>query len=45
MTDPNSQTVSYAYDTLRRVTETTATAGGKTYRNEYVYDANQGTLI
>ena len=44
VTDPNSQTVNYTYDTLRRVTQTTAAANGKTHRNEYVYDANKGTL-
>ena len=38
VTDPNSQTVSYTYDTLKRVTQASATAGGNTYKNEYVYE-------
>ncbi len=40
VTDPKGQTVSYTYDVLKRVTKTETTAGGKVYRNEYVYDGS-----
>ena len=43
VTDPKGQTVGYTYDTLKRVTATTATADGKTYKNEYVYTADKLT--
>ena len=45
VTDPNGQTVSYAYDTLNRVTAATTAADGKTYRNEYVYTADKLTHV
>ncbi len=37
VTDPNGQTVSYAYDASKRVTGVQTTAGGKTYKNAYTY--------
>lgn len=45
VTDPNGQTVGYTYDTLKRVTATTAAAEGKTYKNEYVYAADKLTQV
>ena len=38
MTDPNGQSVNYSYDSRRRVTSTSATADGKTYKNTYTYN-------
>jgi len=45
VTDPKGQTVGYTYDTLKRVTATTAAAEGKTYKNEYVYAADKLTQV
>ena len=38
VTDPNGQSVNYSYDSRRRVTSTSATADGKTYKNTYTYN-------
>lgn len=38
VTDPNGQSVNYSYDSRRRVTGTSATADGKTYKNTYTYN-------
>lgn len=38
VTDPNGQSVNYTYDSRRRVTGTSATADGKTYKNAYTYE-------
>ncbi|HIU14971.1 MAG TPA: DNRLRE domain-containing protein, partial [Candidatus Ventricola intestinavium] len=38
VTDPNGQSVAYTYDSRRRVTSTTATAGDMTYKNAYTYE-------
>ena len=35
--DPNGQTVNYAYDIMKRVTDVHTTADGKTYKNAYSY--------
>lgn len=44
--DANGQRVDYTYDLLKRLKETTASADGVTYRNEYVYsDANRLTVV
>ena len=45
VTDPNGQTVQYTYDTLKRVTGVQATAGGKTYKNAYVYTDDKLTQV
>ena len=44
VTDAKGQTVRYEYDSLRRVTKTSAIAGESEIRNEYSYDAQRGTL-
>ncbi len=41
VTDPNGQTVSYTYDALKRITETTAIADGTTYKNQYSYNQDR----
>ncbi len=41
VTDPTGQTVSYAYDALRRITATQTVSEGKTYQNTYTYDGDQ----
>ena len=38
VTDPNGQQVQYAYDSARRVTQVSASAGGKQYKNAYAYE-------
>lgn len=35
--NPNGQTVNYAYDIMKRVTDVHTTADGKTYKNAYSY--------
>ena len=35
--DPNGQTVNYAYDIMKRITDVHTTADGKTYKNAYSY--------
>lgn len=37
VTDPNGQTVSYSYDARKRITSTSATAGGVLYKATYTY--------
>ncbi len=37
MTDAKGQSVSYGYDSTKRVTSVQASAGGKTCKNEYAY--------
>ena len=38
VTDPNGQQVQYAYDSARRVTQVSASTGGKQYKNAYAYE-------
>lgn len=38
VTDPNGQSVSYAYDSRKRVIGTNATADGLAYKNAYTYE-------
>ena len=38
VTDPNGQSVNYAYDSRKRVIETTANMAGKVYKNAYTYE-------
>lgn len=38
VTDPNGQSVNYTYDALKRVTGTSATVDGNTYKNAYTYE-------
>lgn len=38
VTDPNGQSVNYTYDALKRVTGTSATVDGNTYKNTYTYE-------
>lgn len=35
--NPNGQTVNYAYDIMKRITDVHTTADGKTYKNAYSY--------
>ena len=44
ITDPKGQAVTYTHDTLRRVTEVSTQADGKSYQNNYTYDQNRGLL-
>ena len=49
VTDAKGQTVTYAYDNLRRIVKTSANVGAKegipTVHNEYTYDAKRGNLV
>ena len=49
VTDAKGQTVTYAYDNLRRIVKTSANVGTKegipTAHNEYSYDAKRGNLV
>ncbi|MFQ7074065.1 MAG: DNRLRE domain-containing protein [Christensenellales bacterium] len=49
VTDAKGQTVTYAYDNLRRIVKTSANVGAKegilTAHNEYTYDAKRGNLV
>ena len=49
MTDAKGQTVTYAYDNLRRIVKTSAKMGAEaglpTVHNEYTYDAKRGNLV
>ncbi|MBR0320624.1 MAG: RHS repeat protein, partial [Clostridia bacterium] len=44
VTDPKGQEVVYTHDALRRVTQVATQDNGKTYRNNYTYDAARGLL-
>lgn len=41
VTDPNNQSVEYTYDSVKRVTGTTAVVDGNTYKNTYSYEDNK----
>ena len=49
VTDAKGQTVTYAYDNLRRIVKTSAKMGAEaglpTVHNEYTYDAKRGNLV
>lgn len=49
VTDAKGQTVTYAYDNLRRIVKTSANVGAKegilTAHNEYTYDVKRGNLV
>ena len=49
VTDAKGQTVTYAYDNLRRIVKTSAKTGAEagipTVHNEYTYDAKRGNLV
>ena len=41
ITDAKGQSVSYGYDSAKRVTGVSASAGGRNYKNEYTYEKDR----